>query len=219
MSSTTQRRSRHSTDALPEFHDVAPQATVSEGLAQDPYVAARAGVKPMTLRTKGVDSTKASPHLTDIIMILCYRRDEIIQAILRERGLQRRLRRRLRYPHDACALRSDGSEQVRENRLRSHWLRLRRRGTGGQQVLWKKDLRDNDPRCSLGPDETLPRRPEALPRGGIYLHSRYTNPGSVVACLLYLPIFRLPIPFGFLTSYFLPSFSSWLNSCLIFFRS
>jgi len=32
---------------------------VSEGLAQGPYVAARAGVEPMTLRTKGVDAT---PH-------------------------------------------------------------------------------------------------------------------------------------------------------------
>ena len=33
------------------------QATVSEGLAQGPYVAAR--VEPMTLRTKGIDSTNA----------------------------------------------------------------------------------------------------------------------------------------------------------------
>src|SRR6218665_3196235 len=48
--------SRHSTDTVPEFHAEAPQATVSEGLAQGPYVAARAGVEPMTLRTKGVDS-------------------------------------------------------------------------------------------------------------------------------------------------------------------
>ena len=54
-------RSRHSTDTVPEFHAEAPQATVSEGLAQGPYVAARAGVEPMTLRTKGVDSTNA-PH-------------------------------------------------------------------------------------------------------------------------------------------------------------
>ena len=46
---------------MPEFHAEAPQATVSEGLAQGPYMAARAGVKPMTLRTKGVDSTNA-PH-------------------------------------------------------------------------------------------------------------------------------------------------------------
>ena len=44
---------------MPEFHTEAPQATVSEGLAQGGYVAARAGVEPMALRTKGVDSTKA----------------------------------------------------------------------------------------------------------------------------------------------------------------
>src|SRR6218665_1382936 len=37
------------------------KGTVSEELAQDPYLAARAGVKPMTLRTKSVDSTKAPP--------------------------------------------------------------------------------------------------------------------------------------------------------------
>src|SRR6218665_120444 len=46
LSTTTQRRSRHSTDTVPEFHAEAPQATVSEGLAQGPYVAARAGVEP-----------------------------------------------------------------------------------------------------------------------------------------------------------------------------
>ena len=34
-------------------------ATVSEGLAQGPYVAARAGVEPMTPRTKDVDSINA----------------------------------------------------------------------------------------------------------------------------------------------------------------
>ena len=37
------------------------QATVSEGLAQSPYATARAGVDPMTLRTKCVDSTNFSP--------------------------------------------------------------------------------------------------------------------------------------------------------------
>ena|SRR6218665_2499615 len=36
-------RSQHRTDIVPEFHAEAPQATVSEGLAQGPYVAARAG--------------------------------------------------------------------------------------------------------------------------------------------------------------------------------
>ena len=34
---------------------------MSEGLAQSPYLATRAGVEPMTLRTKGVDSTNAPP--------------------------------------------------------------------------------------------------------------------------------------------------------------
>src|SRR6218665_391470 len=34
-------------------------ATVSEGLVQVPYVVARPGVEPMTLRTKGVNSTNA----------------------------------------------------------------------------------------------------------------------------------------------------------------
>ena len=52
---------RHSTDTVPAFHAEAPQATVSEGFAQDPYVATRAGVEPMTLRTKGVNSTN-TPH-------------------------------------------------------------------------------------------------------------------------------------------------------------
>src|SRR6218665_1543729 len=58
---TTQRRSQHSTDTVPEFHAEAPQAIVSEGLAQIPYVGARAGVEPMTLQTKGADSTNVPP--------------------------------------------------------------------------------------------------------------------------------------------------------------
>ena len=36
---------------------LAPQATASEGLAQGPYVAARVGFEPTTLRTKGAEST------------------------------------------------------------------------------------------------------------------------------------------------------------------
>ena len=62
-----ERCSQHSTDTVPEFHAEALQATVSEGLAhnaQGPYVAARTGVEPMTLRTKGVDSTNAPPSPT-----------------------------------------------------------------------------------------------------------------------------------------------------------
>src|SRR6218665_1336126 len=50
---TTQRLSRHSMQTLSEFHAGAPQATVSEGLAQVSYVAARAGFEPMTLWVKG----------------------------------------------------------------------------------------------------------------------------------------------------------------------
>ena len=38
-----------------EFHAEAPLAAVSEGLSQGPYVAARAVVEPMTIRTKGID--------------------------------------------------------------------------------------------------------------------------------------------------------------------
>src|SRR6218665_672061 len=62
----TQRHSRHSTNTVPEFHAEAPQATLSEGLAQGPYVAARVGVEPMTLRTKGIDSTNA-PHTPQVL--------------------------------------------------------------------------------------------------------------------------------------------------------
>ena len=49
-STTTQRDSRHRTYTVSEFHAEAQQATASEGLAQGPYVAARAGFEPMTLR-------------------------------------------------------------------------------------------------------------------------------------------------------------------------
>ena len=47
-------------DTVSEFHAEAPQATASQGLAQGPFVAARAGVELMTFWTKGVDSTNAS---------------------------------------------------------------------------------------------------------------------------------------------------------------
>jgi len=49
---------------VPKCYAEAPQTTVSKELAQGPYVAAREGVEPMTLRTKGVDSTKVSPRPT-----------------------------------------------------------------------------------------------------------------------------------------------------------
>jgi len=44
-------------DTVSEFHAEAPQATANVGLAQVPYVAARVGFKPVTIRTKGVEST------------------------------------------------------------------------------------------------------------------------------------------------------------------
>src|SRR6218665_1672084 len=65
-STTTQRRSQHSMDTVSEFHAKAQQATASEGLAQGPYVAARAGFEPMTLRMKGDESTnEPAPRLCD----------------------------------------------------------------------------------------------------------------------------------------------------------
>ena len=47
-----------------EFHAEAPQATASKGLAQGPYVAARTGFEPTTLRTKGDESTNDLNKLT-----------------------------------------------------------------------------------------------------------------------------------------------------------
>ena len=41
------------------------QATAGKGLAQGPYVAARAGVEPTTLRLKVIASTNAPPRPTD----------------------------------------------------------------------------------------------------------------------------------------------------------
>src|SRR6218665_2328344 len=55
------RGARDSTNTVPEFHAEAPQATANEGLSQGPYVAARAGVEPTTLRTKGDKSTSEPP--------------------------------------------------------------------------------------------------------------------------------------------------------------
>ena len=49
-------------DTVKEFHAEAPQATSNEGLSEGPYVAARAGFKPTTLRTKGLEPTTEPPH-------------------------------------------------------------------------------------------------------------------------------------------------------------
>src|SRR6218665_2853356 len=73
-STTTHWRSRHNTDSVLEFHTEAPQATVSEGLAQGPYMAARLGVEAMTLRTKDVDSINAptAPHTSGSSLVFSF---------------------------------------------------------------------------------------------------------------------------------------------------
>ena len=48
-------------DTVSEFHAEAPQAIAIEGLAQGPYVAARAGFEPTTLLAKGDESTNEPP--------------------------------------------------------------------------------------------------------------------------------------------------------------
>src|SRR6218665_2286091 len=53
----------YSTDTVSGFHAEAPQATVSKGLAQGSYVAARAGVEPTTLRLRVIDLINAPPRL------------------------------------------------------------------------------------------------------------------------------------------------------------
>ena len=50
----------YSTDTVSEFHAEAHRQ-LGKGLAQGPYMAARAGVEPTTLWLKAIDSTKAPP--------------------------------------------------------------------------------------------------------------------------------------------------------------
>ena len=65
-----------------EFHAEAPQATASEGLAQGPYVAARARFETATLWTKGVESTNAPPHPTYMFMyLMCFANGSIAKAL------------------------------------------------------------------------------------------------------------------------------------------
>ena len=64
-SSTTQRRSRLQHEYCIGVSRRSAQATAGKGLAQGSYVTARAGVEPMTLRFKVVDSIKA-PSCRDL---------------------------------------------------------------------------------------------------------------------------------------------------------
>ena len=61
-SSTTQRRSRLQHGYSFGVSRRSAQATVGKGLAQSPYVAARAGVEPTTFRLKVIDLTNAPPR-------------------------------------------------------------------------------------------------------------------------------------------------------------
>src|SRR6218665_505910 len=61
-----QRRSLpHQLRLFRSLHAEALQTTISEGLAQGPYVAAKAGFEHTTLRSKGIDSTNAPPRPTN----------------------------------------------------------------------------------------------------------------------------------------------------------
>src|SRR6218665_2028489 len=63
-SSTTQRRNRLQHGYCIGVSSRSAQATAGKGLAQGPYVTARAGVEPTTLRLKVIVSTKAPPRHT-----------------------------------------------------------------------------------------------------------------------------------------------------------
>jgi len=53
-----------------ECHTDAPQATASEGLAQGPYMVARAVFEPMILQTKSDESTDEPPQLSNVQMVI-----------------------------------------------------------------------------------------------------------------------------------------------------
>ena len=53
---------------MSDLHAEARQVTVSEGLAQDPYVAARTGFEPATMRTKDAESSNVPPRPTLILI-------------------------------------------------------------------------------------------------------------------------------------------------------
>ena len=61
LSTTTQRRSQLQHGYFIGVSRRSAQATAGKGLSQGPYMVARAGVEPTTLRLKAIDSTKAPP--------------------------------------------------------------------------------------------------------------------------------------------------------------
>src|SRR6218665_4203247 len=70
LSTTTQRRSR-----LQQVSRRRAQATISEGLAQSPHMAARVGVEPTIFRLKVIDSTKRHHALHIYICVTVLRRN------------------------------------------------------------------------------------------------------------------------------------------------
>ena len=67
LSTTTQRRSRLQHGYCIGVSRQGAQVTASEGLAQGPYVASRAGVEPTTIRLKVIDSTKVHSFIQGFI--------------------------------------------------------------------------------------------------------------------------------------------------------
>jgi len=57
---------------VPEFHAEMPQATASEGLAQGPFVVAKAEFEPTTLQTKGDEPTNEPPRPTTQLLSHIY---------------------------------------------------------------------------------------------------------------------------------------------------
>ena len=52
-----------------------PQAIVSESLAQGPYVGARTGFEPTTLRTKGEESTTIPPRIQCVVLFVSFKKN------------------------------------------------------------------------------------------------------------------------------------------------
>src|SRR6218665_2419470 len=69
-SSTTQRRSRLQHEYCIGVSRRSALANVGKGLAQGPYIVARAGVEPTTLRLKAIDSNKSPPCPTPMYFII-----------------------------------------------------------------------------------------------------------------------------------------------------
>ena len=69
-SSTTQRRSRLQHGYCIGVSRRSAQATAGKGLAQGPYMAARAGVEPTTLRLRVIASSNAPPCPTCLVFLI-----------------------------------------------------------------------------------------------------------------------------------------------------